>query len=214
MTARITPAPAGSRVTSSFRSKTRPTHDGTDYAVVTGTPIKAPEAGVVELVKLNHPTAGNYVQMRLADGTRLTFLHLSAPKVKRGNSIEAGHVIGLSGSTGNSTGPHLHFGVKVGANYVNPVTWLKQPQGGTAKPPTSSPTSPAGVLRLGVWNNPKVAELQRVLNAWYPNVRPALVVDGDYGPRTQNRVRYFQGRARLVIDGIAGPKTLGALSIK
>lgn len=49
-------------------------------------------------------------------------------------------------------------------------------------------------------------EVQRVLNAWYPSL-PQLAVDGDFGPATDGRVRYMQGRAGLDIDGIVGPQT-------
>lgn len=68
-----------------------------------------------------------------------------------------------------------------------------------------------GVLKVGD-TGPQVEALQRVLNAWYPSL-PALVVDGDFGPATEARVRYFQERAGLDVDGVAGPQTLRALGL-
>ncbi len=59
-----------------------------------------------------------------------------------------------------------------------------------------------------------VADLQRVLNAWYPNIAPRLVVDGDFGPLTDSRVRYAQTALGLVVDGIVGPKTWYALGFR
>lgn len=56
-----------------------------------------------------------------------------------------------------------------------------------------------------------VATVQRVLNAWYPTLRPPLAVDGQYGPATASRVKYFQTRDHLTVDGIVGPVTWKAL---
>lgn len=56
-----------------------------------------------------------------------------------------------------------------------------------------------------------VATVQRVLNAWYPTLRPPLAVDGVFGPATESRVKYFQTRDRLTVDGAVGPATWKAL---
>lgn len=202
----------GSVVTSAFRTKSRPNHDGTDYRAATGTPIHAAQDGVVDSVLHNHATAGNYVQLRHASdgGALTTYSHLSAIHVSKGQTVKAGDVIGLAGATGNAKGAHLHFGVKINGAWVNPATWLKGKPAATGAP-TKKP-SESGPLIIGS-TGPRVKELQRVLNAWYPSVKPALVVDGIYGPKTARRVRYFQQRAGLVVDGIAGPITLGALNI-
>jgi hypothetical protein len=216
MPARIHPT-HGSTVTSAFRSKSRPTHDGTDYRAPTGTPLYCPESGTVDLVLHDDSVAGNYVRVALAGSTLVTFHHMDSIAVTKGQRVKAGTVIGHAGATGNARGAHLHFSVKVKGQYVNPVTWLKGQQTGSSstKPskPTSKPTSGPTVLTPSTWNNPKVAELQRVLNAWFPWKRPQLVIDGDYGPRTESRVRWFQARAGLKVDGIAGPATLGRLNI-
>ena len=79
-------------------------------------------------------------------------------------------------------------------------------QGGTPPPP---PPPAMPVLRLGSTGD-AVRTLQETLNRWYPSL-PPLDVDGDFGPRTDARVRYFQGRSGLVADGIVGPATWRAL---
>lgn len=214
MVTRIHPTD-GSAVTSSFRSKSRPTHNGTDYRAPTGTPLVLPEAGTVTKIITNHRTAGNYVEVtNTAGAVVMTYSHMSQIKVAKGQQLAAGAVVGLAGDTGNARGAHLHFGVKiVRGDWINPVPWLKGQQTSTAPKPTKPATSStAGVLRIGS-TGAKVKELQRVLNAWYPAARPALRVDGIYGAKTAGRVRYMQARSRIQVDGIAGPETLGVLHI-
>ena len=82
---------------------------------------------------------------------------------------------------------------------------------GQSSPKASSAQSD-GVLQNGSQGH-KVQELQRVLNAWYPFLKP-LKQDGDYGQQTADRVRYLQKRADLTVDGIAGPNTLGTLNMR
>lgn len=210
----------GSIVTSGFRTKSRPTHDGTDYRAAVGTPIHAAAAGTVTVILHNDARAGNYVQIQHAGTPRTVtgYAHLSRIDVTKGAKVADDQIIGLAGATGNAQGAHLHFIVKVGANYVNPVQWLKGASTGSSVTPApakpSRPSAGGVALREGVANDPeRVKELQRVLNAWYPFLTP-LAVDGDYGQRTGNRVQYAQQRLHIATDRIAGPITLGALNIK
>lgn len=213
MSKRVHPT-GGSRVTSGFRTKSRPDHDGTDYRAATGSTIKAAHDGIVRYRQ--NARAGTNIELE-GDGVMTGYSHLSKRTVKDGARVKAGDKIGEAGATGNATGPHLHFYVLEGGKLVNPVTWLKAGASSKPKPSKGSGSSSSKgstVLQHGTWNNPKVAELQRVLNAWYPSKRPALKVDGDYGTRTRARVMWYQQRAGLKVDGIAGPKTLGSLNIK
>ena len=96
-------------------------HNGTDFAMPIGTPITAPANGVVERVS-NHHAAGRYVVIRHDNGYRTRYLHLSRPLVKQGDIVTMGERIALSGNTGSSTGPHLHYEVIVNNSPVNAMT--------------------------------------------------------------------------------------------
>ncbi|PXX98637.1 peptidoglycan DD-metalloendopeptidase family protein [Halomonas sp. LBP4] len=93
-------------------------HRGTDFAMPIGTPVQAPADGQVEKVG-NHPLAGRYVVVRHDNGYRTRYLHLSRPLVSRGDRVSMGERIALSGNTGRSTGPHLHYEVIVNNNQVD-----------------------------------------------------------------------------------------------
>ncbi|CCK25967.1 secreted peptidase [Streptomyces davaonensis JCM 4913] len=101
-------------------------HTGVDFVVPTGTSLKAVGAGTV--VSAGWAGAyGNQVVIQLADGHYAQYAHLSSLSVSSGQSVTAGQQVGLSGSTGNSTGPHLHFEIRTTPNYgsdVDPVAYL------------------------------------------------------------------------------------------
>jgi len=96
-------------------------HNGTDFAMPIGTPITAPANGRVERVG-NHHAAGRYIVVRHDNGYRTRYLHLSQPLVSQGERVTMGDRIALSGNTGRSTGPHLHYEVIVNNTPVNPMT--------------------------------------------------------------------------------------------
>ncbi|MFD9789739.1 M23 family metallopeptidase [Streptomyces sp. NPDC059070] len=107
-------------------------HSGQDFAVPVGTPVKAVHAGTV--VKAgpvgggDGPAYGNAVVIRHADNTYSQYAHLSRIDVRIGQSVSTDQRIALSGNTGNSSGPHLHFEIRTTANYgsaVNPVVFLR-----------------------------------------------------------------------------------------
>ncbi|TFH85623.1 peptidase M23 [Billgrantia azerbaijanica] len=93
-------------------------HKGTDFAMPIGTPIVAPADGRVEKLG-NHPLAGRYVVIRHDNGYRTRFLHLSRQLVNRGDRVTMGERIALSGNSGRSTGPHLHYEVHVNNRAVD-----------------------------------------------------------------------------------------------
>jgi murein DD-endopeptidase MepM/ murein hydrolase activator NlpD len=102
-------------------------HTGVDFVVPTGTSLKAVGAGTV--VSAGWGGAyGNQVVIRLADGYYAQYAHLSSVSVSAGQTVAAGQQVGLSGATGNVTGPHLHFEIRTGAGYgsdVDPVAYLR-----------------------------------------------------------------------------------------
>lgn len=93
-------------------------HNGTDFAMPIGTPITAPANGRVDRVDY-HNAAGRYVVIKHDNGYRTRYLHLSRSLVKPGERVEMGEEIALSGNTGRSTGPHLHYEVHVNNKPVN-----------------------------------------------------------------------------------------------
>ncbi|MEM0767539.1 peptidoglycan DD-metalloendopeptidase family protein [Staphylococcus haemolyticus] len=110
-------------------------HAGIDYGAPTGTPIPSPIDGKViqSWFSPNQPSGGNETQ--IWDGQKYThiFMHQSKRKVKIGDRVHQGQIIGLVGNTGNSFGSHLHWQVNKGKGYlnnhpdsVNPLTWAKQ----------------------------------------------------------------------------------------
>ncbi|MET9832768.1 LysM peptidoglycan-binding domain-containing M23 family metallopeptidase [Streptomyces sp. NPDC006385] len=102
-------------------------HTGVDFVVPTGTSLKAVGAGTV--VSAGWAGAyGNQVVIQLADGHYAQYAHLSSLSVSSGQSVTAGQEVGLSGSTGNSTGPHLHFEIRTTPDYgsdLDPVAYLR-----------------------------------------------------------------------------------------
>ncbi len=95
-------------------------HNGTDFAMPTGTRILSPGDGVVTRV-ISHPYAGKYVEIQHGSHYKTRFLHLSKILVKRGQHVERGQTVALSGNTGRSTGPHLHYEMHINGRVVNAV---------------------------------------------------------------------------------------------
>ncbi|MER7947777.1 M23 family metallopeptidase [Streptomyces sp. NPDC096079] len=107
-------------------------HSGQDFAVPVGTPVKAAAAGTVVKAGPNGggdgPAYGNAIVVKHANGTYSQYAHLSKIKVYIGQKVSAGQQIALSGNTGNSSGPHLHFEIRTTPNYgsaVNPMSFLR-----------------------------------------------------------------------------------------
>lgn len=104
-------------------------HRGVDYAGGTGSPVVAPAAGRVALVgreSQGFKIHGNVVGLDHGQGVVSIFMHLNRINVQKGQLIKAGQVIGGVGSTGASTGPHLHWGLYVNGLSVDPVPWRSQ----------------------------------------------------------------------------------------
>ncbi|MEH6376666.1 peptidoglycan DD-metalloendopeptidase family protein [Streptomyces sp. KLMMK] len=107
-------------------------HSGQDLVVGSGTPVMSVHGGTVVKAGPNGggdgPAYGNAIVIKHDDNTYSQYAHLSQVKVSVGQSVSTGQVIGLSGSTGNSSGPHLHFEIRTTPNYgsaVEPVAFLK-----------------------------------------------------------------------------------------
>ncbi|MFZ3499464.1 M23 family metallopeptidase [Streptomyces sp. 5.8] len=108
-------------------------HSGQDFAVPVGTPVDAVSAGTVVKAGPNGggdgPAYGNAIVIKHANNTYSQYAHLSKIQVTVGEKVTKGEQIALSGNTGNSSGPHLHFEIRTTPNYgsaVNPVSFLRK----------------------------------------------------------------------------------------
>ncbi len=96
-------------------------HNGTDFPLPVGSPVLAPADGVVTRIE-NHPFAGKYIEIQHFGNYKTRYLHLSRFLVQRGQRVTRGQRIALSGNTGRSTGPHLHYELHINNRPVNPMT--------------------------------------------------------------------------------------------
>jgi murein DD-endopeptidase MepM/ murein hydrolase activator NlpD len=126
----FSPATRSSMVTSSYGYRRDPFtgrgafHAGLDFHAGYGAPIHAAAAGVVSFVG-RKSGYGNCVEINHGNGLLTRYAHMSAFRSKVGTKVSAGDVIGLIGSTGRSTGPHLHFEVRINNRAVNPRPFLE-----------------------------------------------------------------------------------------
>ncbi len=96
-------------------------HNGVDFAMPTGTPVLTTGDGVVTRTG-NHPFAGKYIEIEHQGAFKTRYLHLHRILVQRGQQISRGERIALSGNTGRSTGPHLHYELHINGRPVDPMT--------------------------------------------------------------------------------------------
>ena len=124
------PVSSGGTITSKFGPRESPGgigsryHQGLDIGCPTGTPIVACEAGTVIAASYSG-SMGNYVTIAHSSSLTTTYMHNSSICVSVGQTVSRGQVIALAGSTGNSTGPHCHLGVRVNGSYVDPLPYLQ-----------------------------------------------------------------------------------------
>jgi murein DD-endopeptidase MepM/ murein hydrolase activator NlpD len=123
----------GARLTSGFGMRHHPIlgfsmmHKGVDFGALTGTPIQAAGEGVVELAGWNG-AYGQYVRIKHGNGYATAYAHMSRLGVKTGQRVRQGQIIGAVGTTGRSTGPHLHYEVMQNGKQINP-TGVRFPSG-------------------------------------------------------------------------------------
>jgi murein DD-endopeptidase MepM/ murein hydrolase activator NlpD len=110
--------PVGGVVTNTFH----PGHNGIDFGVPIGTKVQATMSGKVIYAGWNDQGYGNLVIVENGP-YRTYFAHLSQVPVKLGQEVTAGSVVGISGSTGNSTGPHVHYEVRYNLKVIDPTSF-------------------------------------------------------------------------------------------
>lgn len=119
----------GARLTSDFGMREHPVlggrraHKGVDLAEPAGTPVYATADGTVAMAQW-FSGYGNYIQLEHGAGLETRYGHLSGYAVSSGQKVKKGQLIGYVGSTGRSTGPHLHYEVRVAGEAVNPIPYM------------------------------------------------------------------------------------------
>jgi murein DD-endopeptidase MepM/ murein hydrolase activator NlpD len=113
--------PINGAITSPFGRRSRGQHNGVDIAAPIGTPVKSPVGGTVKGSGYTRGAQGNYVTVVSDNGEEHKFFHLSKVMVQAGSLVSQGQVVGLSGNSGRSTGPHLHWEKHVSGQPVNPI---------------------------------------------------------------------------------------------
>ena len=171
-----TPLP-GSVVTSEFRGPGRPNHMGIDLGAPMGTPIYAAGAGAITMSGWNGGY-GNYIRMDHGGGLNTAYGHMSQIIARAGQTVAARALIGLVGSTGDSTGPHLHFEVLQNGSYLNPRSMVAFDQGGYLQPGWSMAYNGTGkpepVLTDKDWKRLTGAQTGATINItnYYPQAEP------------------------------------------
>ena len=123
------PVPSGGRISSTFGSREAPTegastyHKGIDIAASSGSKVVAAAGGEVVIATYS-ASAGNYVMINHGSGVYTVYMHMANLGVSEGQEVKQGESIGSVGSTGYSTGPHLHFGIRENGSYVDPQNFM------------------------------------------------------------------------------------------
>jgi murein DD-endopeptidase MepM/ murein hydrolase activator NlpD len=135
-----------SAMTSGFGMRVHPVlgvrrgHKGIDLASPIGTPVRAPADGVVSRADW-FSSYGLFVSLEHGGDIQTRFGHMSRLNVAAGQVVHKGDIIGYVGSTGRSTGPHLHYEVRIGGTAVNPIPYM---QGGAVQVATADPAAARG----------------------------------------------------------------------
>ncbi|MBP1638355.1 MAG: Peptidase [Bacteroidetes bacterium] len=115
---------SGGRISSQFGPRRYRYHYGIDVAIKPGNEVRSVFSGKVRVIDYEPGGYGNYVVVRHDNGLETVYAHLSFVKAKLNQAVKAGEELGLSGNTGRSTGPHLHFETRYVGNAFNPATLI------------------------------------------------------------------------------------------
>ena len=117
------------RISSDFGARGEEHHTGVDYPVAVGTDVRASAPGTVTRVAdLGNTSYGKYIYVQHGNGIQTRYAHLSKFNVKVGDIVDTGDILGQSGSTGRSSGPHLHFEVRKNGKAIDPKEFIGRTQ--------------------------------------------------------------------------------------
>ncbi|MDY7098202.1 MAG: M23 family metallopeptidase [Pseudomonadota bacterium] len=142
------------RISSGYGMRTHPVlgrrarHKGIDLAAPTGTPVYATADGMVKRAHYSR-TYGLVIYLDHGSSLETRYAHLSKLNVADGQPVRKGDLIGFVGSTGRSTGPHLHYEVRVDGLAVNPIPYMKEGAARAALSETTGPVNASGRVRPG-----------------------------------------------------------------
>lgn len=166
--------------------------------------ICAHTGGTVDAVGYTD-VVGNYINIRVSADTVMVYRHLrDKPTLKVGDTVKTGDIIGYMGATGNVTGAHLHWGIKVGDNWIDPEPYLDQDY--PVEPVVKYITLEVPVLKRGM-----KGDAVRALQAQLVGYGYQIAVDGSFGAKTENAVMCYQEDNGLTPDGSVGRKTRTSL---
>lgn len=140
-------------------------HGGIDYGLPEGTPVFASANGTIQATPYDAPGFGNYIKLVTDDGTELFYGHLSSKNAPGGARVKAGDLVGYSGNSGKSTGPHLHFEVRKSGSKMDPSAWLA----GAGNPSLNEGSIPQPIRADLTMSNP----FGHILNAGGPGITSA-----------------------------------------
>ena len=147
----VRPVPQGHNGWRGGRYSSGKWHGGLDFPAAIGTPVRAMWGGTVtKLARLNR-SYGHHVMVSHGGGIATLYAHMSQILTRMGAALSAGQVLGRVGSTGNSTGPHLHLEVRRGGTQVDPTPYLagaRRPSGGSGVPDASAGDDDTSLLEL------------------------------------------------------------------
>ena len=215
------------KITSRFGTRTlngtTRQHNGIDLVAKTPSGASATDyitvhtGGTVQAVGYDDG-AGYYVNVQVDPRTIMVYYHLKTQSsVRKGSKVEKGQVIGYMGSTGNSTGAHLHWGIKKDGKWIDPEPYLNKdyPVDQTTEETTKGEcTVKISTLKKGAKGN-QVKALQALLIGYGYKMTDSngktYGVDGSFGGATDKAVRKYQKDHGLSVDGSVGPATWNSL---
>lgn len=218
MATRFFPNYAANKITSKFGMRTlngaTKMHNGIDFVAATKSGgsatdhITAHTGGTVAAVGFNS-SCGYYINIQVDPNTVMVYYHLKElPKQKKGATVKTGEILGYMGSTGNSTGAHLHFGIKSFGQWIDPAPFLDKDYTITV---SEKKTISIGMrtLRQGA-KGEDVRALQILLTGrgCKGNMHEP---DGIFGPNTLGAVKLYQEKNKLYPDGVVGKLTWSSL---
>jgi muramidase (phage lysozyme) len=120
------PLAAGYTLTSGYGWRWGRLHAGVDYAIPVGTPVYAATSGLIDYIGYDGDGYGNFMDIKSPEGVITRYAHLDQVKASQGQQVTVGQQIADSGNTGSSTGPHLHFEIRINGQALDPLAYLPE----------------------------------------------------------------------------------------